>query len=336
MYKWLRTMIRSKIIGWGSYLPANVVKNEYFATELKLDTSDEWIKTRTGIKERCFAAEGEFTSDLALHAARNAIEIASISLNEIDLIIVATTTPDYTFPSTAVILQEKLGIKRTCAFDIQAVCSGFVFGLVVGDNYIKSGTANNVLIVGAETMSRLLNYEDRSTSILFGDGAGAVILSRENATTDNRNDLSFPGIISSTTYTNSSGIDKLKTSGGISMTKTAGYIEMQGIEVFRYAVESLTQSVKDVVKLAGISIDRVDKIVPHQANKRIVSAVASSLNLSEDKVVYTGEYHANTSAASVPLAFDVAMRRGEIKKGDVVVFTAIGAGFTVGSVLVVI
>jgi 3-oxoacyl-[acyl-carrier-protein] synthase III len=314
----------SRIIGTGSYLPAKVVTN--YDLEKIVDTSHDWIFSRSGIVERHIAAEGEMSSDLALHASRRAIEAAGINADDIDLIIVATTTPDQIFPSTACILQDKLGIKSAIAFDVQAVCSGFVYALNTADLYIRGGQARNVLVVGTEVLSRVLNWQDRTTCVLFGDGAGAVVLQQSDK----------PGILSAKLHADGSHRGMLSAEGFISNGKIQGdpFIKMDGQAVFKFAVKVLSEVVEEVLadnKLQGTDIDWM---VPHQANTRIIEATAKKLGLGMDKVVVTVAHHGNTSAASIPLALDTAARDGRIKPGQNVLMEAVGGGFTWGAVLV--
>ncbi len=313
----------SKIIGTGSYLPVRVVTN--FDLEKIVNTSHDWIVSRSGIVERHFAADGEMASDLAMHASRKAIEAAGISVDEIDLVIVATTTPDQIFPSTACILQDKLGIRQGAAFDVQAVCSGFVYALNTADLFIRSGQARNALVVGTEVLSRLLNWKDRSTCVLFGDGAGAVVLQRSET----------PGILSAKLHADGSYRDMLSAEGSIRNGAIVGdpYVKMDGKAVFKFAVKVLSEVVEEVLadnKMQGADIDW---LVPHQANVRIMEATAKKLGMSMDKVVVTVAHHGNTSAASIPLALDVAVRDGRIQPGQHVLLEAVGGGFTWGAVL---
>jgi len=322
------TKIRSVIRGVGSYLPAKAVSNAELAKTV--DTSDEWIQQRVGIKQRHIAAAGEFTSDLAAAAARAALENAGLSVEDIDLIVVATTTPDYTFPSAATLVQMKLGMNHGFAFDIQAVCSGFVYAVTTADSYIKNGLARRVLVIGAETFSRLLDWTDRTTCVLFGDGAGAVILERielEDGEPDR-------GILSSALRSDGRHWDKLYVDGGPSTTGTTGHVHMQGPEVFRHAVGKITDVVYQSLELAGYTVDDLDWFVPHQANRRIIDGAGAKLGLPAKKVVVTVDQHANTSAASVPLALSVAVADGRIKPGDLVMLEAMGGGFTWGASLI--
>jgi len=321
------TLRRSVVLGHGSYLPARVMTNDDLTR--MVDTSDEWIYQRTGIRRRHIAADGEFTSDLAVAAARKALASAGKEIADVDLIIVATTTPDQTFPATAVAVQAKLGMQHGAAFDIQAVCSGFIYALATADGMIKSGMARRVLVIGAETFSRILDWTDRTTCVLFGDGAGAVLLgvSDEEQTLDDR------GIL--TTHIRSDGThrDKLNTTGGPSSTGTVGVVHMEGREVFKYAVGMITDVIDDAFRSTGLSAGEIDWFVPHQANVRIIDATARKLDIPSEKVVRTVEDHGNTSAASIPLALATAADDGRIKKGDLVLLEAMGGGFTWGSVL---
>ncbi len=313
----------SKIIGTGSYLPAKVLTN--FDLEKMVETSHDWIVTRSGIIERHFAAEGEQASDMAVHASQRALEAAGISVDEIDLVIVATTTPDHILPSTACILQDKLGIKNGPAFDVQAVCSGFIYALNTADLYIRSGQARNALVVGTEVLSRLLNWEDRTTCVLFGDGAGAVVLQRSDV----------PGILSAKLHADGSHRNKLTADGGIRDGAIFGdpYIRMDGQAVFKFAVKVLSEVVEEVLAENKMTCTDIDWLVPHQANIRIMEATAKKLGLSMDKVVVTVAHHGNTSAASIPLALDTAVRDGRIQPGQHVLLEAVGGGFTWGAVL---
>ena len=319
-------MTYSRIAGTGSYLPEKVVTNHDL--EQMMDTSDEWIQERTGIKRRHLAADGETTSDLALAAARSALEMADISADDIGLIIIATTTPDKVFPGTACIVQRRLGIGGCGAFDVQAACSGFVYGLDLGDRYIRTGAAKNVLVVGAETLSRLTNWEDRATAVLFGDGAGAVVLQESDA----------PGIISTHIHADGQYEDLLQVpqgiSGGYDVTRAGeAFIQMNGNAVFRRAVATLDSIARETLDRNNIDKHDLDWFVPHQANMRIITAAAKKLDMPMERVIVTVDEHANTSAASIPLALDVAVRDGRIKRGELLLFEAFGAGFTWGSAL---
>ncbi len=308
----------------GSYLPQRVMKNAEL--EKMVDTSDEWIYERSGIRERRIAAENEKTSDLAAKAARAAMEQAAIRPEEIDGIIVATTTPDQTFPSVAVMVQKALSIPVCTAFDIQAVCSGFVYALSIADNFIKAGRHKRILVIGAEKMSAIIDWTDRTTCVLFGDGAGAVIL--ESTTESGR------GILSTHLKADGQYKDILYTNGGPSSTGTSGHIVMHGREVFKQAVTLMAEVVEEALKENNLTAANIDWLVPHQANIRILEATAKKLNLPMDKIIVTVEHHGNTSAASIPLAFDEAMRSGRIKPGQIVLFEAMGGGLTWASAVV--
>lgn len=320
-------MKRSIIKGVGHYLPERVVENSWFETFL--DTSDEWIKSRSGIERRRFAADGEVTSDLATHAARAALDDAGLTANDIDAIIVATSTPDLTFPATATIVQDKLGMTSGFAFDVQAVCAGFVYALTNADALILSGQAERVLVIGAETFSRIMNWEDRGTCVLFGDGAGALIL--EAGTGDGTS--ADRGILATDLHSDGRYRDILQVSGGVSCSQTTGHLMMAGKEVFRHAVEKLAQSTLSVMAKGGVTSDDIDRIIPHQANIRIISRTAAKLRLPMDKVVVTVADHGNTSAASIPLAMSVAKARGQLQEGHLCVTEAIGGGLAWGAVL---
>lgn len=322
------TSKRSRVIGTGSYLPGRVVTNRELAT--RVDTSDEWIVQRTGIRERHIAADDEKTSDLAIHASRAALADAGIEGNDLDLIILATATPDQTFPATAVKVQAALGMTHGAAFDVQAVCTGFVYALALADNAVRLGQARRVLVVGAETFSRILDWSDRTTCVLFGDGAGAVVLSAE----DGRGTPADFGVLTTHLHSDGRYHDLLHVDGGPSSTGTAGYLRMQGREVFKHAVAKMSEVIDEALSATGFSADDIDWVVPHQANGRIIEATAKKLGLSLDRVVMTVERHANTSAASIPLALDEACRDGRIRKGDLVLLEAMGGGFTWGSALI--
>jgi len=312
------TELRSIVRGVGSYLPARIMTNEELSRTI--DTSDEWIQQRVGIKQRHIAADDEVTSDLAVHAARRALDSARLSPAEIDLIIVATTTPDLTFPATAAIVQQKLGMHHGAAFDIQAVCSGFVYGVVTADSYLKNGMARRVLVIGAETTSRILDWTDRSTCVLFGDGAGAAVL--ELGGDGER------GILASSLRSDGHFAEKLKTTGGPSSTRSIGLVHMDGKEVFRHAVGKITDVIETVLSATGYTVKDLDWFVPHQANRRIIEGAAEKLHIPPEKTVITVDRHANTSAASVPLALTEAVTDGRIKRGDLVLVEAMGGGFT--------
>lgn len=323
------TKIRSVVLGCGSYLPEQVVTNAQLAA--RIDTSDEWIVQRTGIRERHIAAEGEFTSHLAIKAAQAALADAGVDAQSIELIVLATSTPDNTFPATAVAVQHALGINHGAAFDLQAVCSGFVFALATADNFLRSGAFNRALVIGAETFSRILDWNDRGTCVLFGDGAGAVVLDAQEqpgkAATDR-------GLV--TTHLRSDGRHKAKlfVDGGPSSTQTVGHLRMEGREVFKHAVGMITDVIVDAFEATGLDAGSIDWFVPHQANKRIIDASAHKLHIAPEKVVLTVDRHGNTSAASIPLALAVARKDGRIKRGDMVLLEAMGGGFTWGSALV--
>ncbi|WP_282609152.1 beta-ketoacyl-ACP synthase III [Pelagibius sp. Alg239-R121] len=320
--------IRSQVKGCGSYLPAKRVTNAELAE--RIDTSDEWITQRTGIRERRIAAEGEHTSHLGVKAARDALNDADMTADDVDLVICATATPDDTFPATATRIQEGLGMVRGAAFDVQAVCSGFVYGLSIADNFIKSGQAKTALVIGAETFSRILDWKDRGTCVLFGDGAGAVVLSAEEGegTTDDR------GILSTHLYSDGRHREALYVDGGPSTTGTAGFLRMEGKEVFRHAVVRMAEAIDTALETNNLTAADVDWLVPHQANLRIIESMGRRLKLPDDRVVKTVDKHANTSAASIPLALVEATRDGRIKPGDLVLMEAMGGGFTWGSALV--
>jgi 3-oxoacyl-[acyl-carrier-protein] synthase-3 len=315
------------VLGCGSYLPERILTNAELA--LKVDTSDEWIVQRTGIRQRHIAADGEFTSHLAIKAAQAAIANAGIDVQSIDLIVLATSTPDNTFPATAVSVQNALGINHGAAFDLQAVCSGFVFALATADNFLRTGAFKRALVIGAETFSRILDWTDRGTCVLFGDGAGAVILDAQ----EQPGQPSDRGIL--TTHLRSDGRHKSKlyVDGGVSSTQTTGHLRMEGREVFKHAVGMITDVIVDAFNATGASADSIDWFVPHQANKRIIDASAHKLHIAPQKVVLTVDLHGNTSAASIPLALSVAVNDGRIKKGDLVLLEAMGGGFTWGSAL---
>lgn len=323
--------MRSQIVGCGSYLPAQCVSNADLA--VKIDTTDEWILSRTGIRQRYIAAEGELTSDLAAAAARRALGNAGIASDDVDLIIVATSTPDDTFPATATAVQAKLGITRGAAFDIQAVCSGFVYALAVADNFIKSGQVRTAIVIGAETYSRILDWTDRGTCVLFGDGAGAVIV-RAAAGAAVASDPDSAGILSTHLHADGRHRDILYVDGGPSSTRTVGHLRMTGKEVFRHAVTCLAAVAEEAVHANGLSLADVRWFVPHQANVRILEGVARKLAVGPERMIMTVQQHANTSAASIPLALDVALTDGRIQRGHLVLLEAIGGGLTWGAALV--
>lgn len=321
-------MIRSIITGTGSYLPKRVMTNAEL--EKMVDTTDEWIVQRSGIRERHIAAEGEATSDLAIAAAREALKNAQLKAEDIDGVIVATTTPDQTFPSVAVKVQAALGIRPGIAFDVQAVCTGFVYALATADNFISRGQAKRIIVVGAEKMSSIVNWQDRTTCVLFGDGAGAVVLEAGQG----KGDINDRGIISSHLYADGTMRDLLYTDGGPSSTGTCGHIIMHGKEVFKHAVELMAKVVNEAIAHNGITPADLDWLVPHQANIRIIEATAKKLDMGMDKVVVTVDRHGNTSAASIPLALHDAVSAGRIKKDDLLLLEAMGGGLTWGAALV--
>ena len=318
---------RSIIAGAGSALPLRIMTNADISKVV--DTSDDWIVERTGIRARHIANDSETTRTLGADAARRALEHAGLSAGDVDLIIVATSTPDRTFPATAALIQADLGITRGAAFDIQAVCSGFVYGLAIADAMLKVGQAQCVLVIGSETFSRILDWTDRTTCVLFGDGAGAVVLKAEMV----RDSLSSPGLMVTRIRSDGRYHDKLYVDGGPSTTKTVGHLRMEGREVFKHAVNNIAAVMAEALAEAKIAPSEVDWFVPHQANRRILEGTARKLGISEDRIVMTLDRHGNTSAASIPLAFDVAIKDGRIKKGDLVLFEAMGGGFTWGAVL---
>lgn len=321
------TVRRSVVRGTGSYLPSRVLTNDELST--LVETSNEWIVQRSGICERHIAAEGEYTSDLATNAARAALDNAGIDAAEIDMVLLATATPNHTFPATAVIVQEQLGIAHGCAYDLQAVCSGFVFALSNADAMLRAGHARKALVIGAETFSRILDWQDRTTCVLFGDGAGAVVLEAvdgEGASDDR-------GVLSARLRSDGRHLDKLYVDGGPSTTGTAGHLRMQGREVFRHAVGMVSDVIDGALTDAGVEADAIDWFVPHQANKRIIDATARKFGWPIDKVVVTVDKHGNTSAASIPLALDIANRDGRLQPGNLVMVEAMGGGFTWGAAL---
>lgn len=319
------SVIRSAVTGVGAYLPQEIVTNE--ALSRIVDTSDEWIRERTGIRERRRAAEDEFTSDLAVAAALEALKAAGRTPADVDLIVVATTTPDLTFPATAAIVQRKLGAPICPAFDLQAVCSGFVYALSVVDGFVARGHAKCALVIGAETMTRLLDYTDRGTCVLFGDGAGAVVVepAKGQGTTADR------GMLGYALRSDGAKQDLLYADGGVSRTQTVGHLRMVGNQVFRHAVVNIAEAVEAAAQAGGVAVADIDWFIPHQANQRILQGVANRLGLDEDKVVSTVERHANTSAASIPLALAEAVNDGRIKPGQLLLLEAMGGGFTWGA-----
>lgn len=318
---------RSVICGTGHYLPERIVENSWF--EDKLDTTDEWIRSRTGIERRHFAAEGQTTSDLAIRAAKAALDRAGMTANDIDGVVLATSTPDFTFPAVATMVQAGLGMKRGFAYDVQAVCAGFVFALANADAMIRAGQADRILVIGAETFSRIMDWTDRGTCVLFGDGAGAVVLQAEDGagTSDDR------GILASDLNSDGTYRELLYVDGGVSSTGTAGQLRMQGNLVFRHAVEKLAKTAHTALDRAGLTPADVDWLVPHQANMRIITATAQKMQLPLDKVVLTVADHGNTSAASIPLALSVADGQGRFAPGQVLVTEAIGGGLSWGAVV---
>ena len=320
--------LRSVIKGSGSALPKRAVPNAEMAA--MVDTTDEWIVERTGIRNRYIAGEGETTATLATEAARNALEAAGIDASEVGLIVLATATPDQTFPATATQVQHALGCNGGIAFDVAAVCSGFLYALSVADSMLKTGMARTALVIGAETFSRILDWEDRATCVLFGDGAGAIVLQAQDV---DASDPQAPGIIATKLHADGRHNELLYVDGGPSTTGTVGKLRMRGKEVFRHAVTNLADVLREVLADTGIEASEIDWVVPHQANARILDATARKLGLPAEKVIVTVDRHANTSAASVPLAYDTAVRDGRIKPGDLVMFEAMGGGFTWGASL---
>ena len=314
---------RSVLLGTGSALPVRSVSNAELARTV--DTSDEWIVERTGIRTRYIAGEGETTASLATDAAKAALEAARLSAQDIDLIVLATATPDQTFPATATIVQAALGIDDCVAFDVAAVCSGFLYAITVADSMIRSGAARNAIVIGSETFSRILDWEDRTTCVLFGDGAGAVVLGAEESAEGKR------GILASKLHADGRHNQLLYVDGGPSTTQTVGKLRMKGQEVFRHAVTNLASVLREVMATAGLEVSDIDWLVPHQANRRILDATARKLGLAPERVIVTVDRHANTSAASVPLALDAGVRDGRVKRGDLLVLEAMGGGFTWGA-----
>lgn len=322
------TKTRAVPVGVGHYLPARIVENAEF--EKTLDTSDEWIRSRSGIERRHFAAEGETTSQMAVAAAKAALQMAGLEPDDIDAVIVATSTPDLTFPSCATMVQAGLGMTRGFAFDVQAVCAGFVFALANADALIVSGQARRVLVIGAETFSRIMDWTDRGTCVLFGDGAGALILEAQAGA----GDASDRGILATDLNSDGRHRDILYVDGGVSSSRTTGVLRMEGREVFRHAVEKLAETATTALEKAGVGTDEVDWIVPHQANLRIITRTAQKMGMEMDQVVVTVQDHGNTSAASIPLALSVGVARGQIKRGDLLVCEAIGGGLAWGAVVI--
>ena len=317
----------SRIAGCGSYLPSRIVTNAELAK--RVDTTDEWIRQRTGIRERRVAEDNELTSDLGGNAAEEALAMARLSGADLDLIICATATPDETFPATATRIQERLGMRQGAAFDVQAVCAGFIYALAVADNFLRLGQARNALVIGAETFSRILDWEDRTTCVLFGDGAGAVVLQAAEG-----NGAIESGVLSTHLYSDGRHHDALYVDGGPSSTGTVGHVRMEGREVFRHAVVRMAEAIDAALAANGMKSGDIDWLVPHQANRRIIDAMARRLNMPEDRVVVTVDRHANTSAASIPLALCEAVGDQRIRSGDLILMEAMGGGFTWGSALV--
>ncbi len=318
---------RSVVRGCGAYLPSRALTNDELARTV--DTSDEWIVERTGIRQRHIAAEGEMTSDLACAAANSALAAAEMSPGDIDLIVLATSTPDQTFPATATVVQARLGINGGIAFDVQAVCTGFIYALAVADNFIKVGQSKRALVIGAETFSRILDWEDRGTCVLFGDGAGAVVI--EGVESDGA--AVERGVLSTHLHADGRYHDSLYVDGGPSSTRTTGYLRMKGREVFRHAVLNLAKVIEETLVANDLTAEDIDWLVPHQANKRIIDNTARRLGLAPEKIVLTVDHHGNTSAASVPLALSEAVGDGRIQQGDLVLMEAMGGGFTWGAAL---
>ena len=321
-------VVRSWVAGCGAYLPQRIVTNAELADRLR--TSDDWIAQRTGIRQRHVAADGELTSDLATHAAEAALKSAGLTGDDIDLVVLATTTPDHTFPATATQVQARIGMTRGAAFDIQAVCSGFVYALAIADNFIKAGQAKTALVIGAETFSRILDWNDRSTCVLFGDGAGAVVLRAG----EGKGTVADRGILTTHLFSDGRHYKLLYVDGGPSATRTTGHVQMEGREVFRHAVVKMGEAVDAAMAAMGIEGGDLDWLVPHQANLRIIDSMGQRLHLPPEKVVVTVDRHANTSAASIPLALAQAVSDGRIKPGHLVLLEAMGGGFTWGSALI--
>ncbi|MBF9036594.1 beta-ketoacyl-ACP synthase III [Rhodobacterales bacterium HKCCE2091] len=321
-------MIRRAVpVGIGHYLPERVVENDWFTSFL--DTSDEWIRSRSGIERRHFAAEGETTSAMAVRAAQRALESAGLTAADIDGVIVATSTPDFTFPSAATMVQAGLGMKHGFAFDLQAVCAGFIFALSTAEAYIVSGQAKRLLVIGAETFSRIMDWEDRTTCVLFGDGAGALVLEAQ----DQPGEATDRGILATDLHSDGRFRELLYVDGGVSATQSTGVLRMEGKEVFRHAVEKLAETAHTALDRAGVSAEDVAWIVPHQANLRIITRTAQKMGIGMDRVIVTVQDHGNTSAASIPLALSVGVANGQIRRGDLLVAEAIGGGLAWGSVV---
>lgn len=321
--------IRTKILGCGHYLPAKVLTNDDLSK--MVETNDEWISTRTGIRSRHVAAEGEITSDMALKAVQMAIKNANINVEDIDLIVVATATPDKTSPATACILSNKLGLKfGTPAFDMNAACSGFVYAMTMVDNMIKLGQIKTAAVIGVETLSRIVDWTDRNTCVLFGDGAGAVIVQAA----EGEGTAKDQGVLATKIYADGTQIDNLYTTGGVASTQAAGFVQMNGKEVFKFAVGAMCEAANYVMDKAGVTAEDIDWLLPHQANSRIISGVGQKLNVPDEKVIVTVDHHGNTSAASIPLAISESVANGTVKNGDLVLIPAMGAGFTWGGLLI--
>ncbi len=321
------SIVRSQVVGVGSYLPEKVLTNDELAKTV--DTSHDWIVKRTGINQRHIAAPGELTSDLGREAALRALSAAQVKPQDVDLIVLATTTPDNTFPATAARIQSQLGVTKGPAFDVQAVCSGFVFGLAMADNMLRLGQATTALVIGAEIYSRILDWNDRGTCVLFGDGAGAAVLKAVDSVGSNQD----RGILSTHLYTDGTRYDQLYVDGGPATNGSSGYVRMQGQEVFRFAVNSMATSVRTGLEANGLTMQDVDWLIPHQANSRIIAKVGETLNVDEDKVIVTVQNHANTSAATIPLALTHGFERQLFKPGDLLALTAMGGGFSWGSAI---
>lgn len=322
------TLIRSEMIGFGHYLPSKVLTNDDMAK--MVDTNDEWIRTRTGICSR-HISENETTSDMAFQAAQMALKTAAVSAEELDMIIVATVTPDNTTPSVAAKISGRLGTRSgTICTDISAACSGFIYALTMADNMVRLGQIKTALVIGAECLSKVVDWTDRNTCVLFGDGAGAVVIRAK----EGEGTAADTGVLATKLYADGSHYDNLKTTGGVSTTQTAGFLSMDGKEVFKYAVNSLTQAAEAVMEQAGVSAADVDLVIPHQANIRIIDGVGKKLALDDNKMIVSVDHHGNTSAASIPLALSENYASGRIKKGDLIVLTAMGAGFTWGGAIV--
>lgn len=321
--------IRTEIIGCGHYLPAKVLTNDDLSK--MVDTNDEWISTRTGIRSRHIVAENELTSDMALKAVNQAMENAGVTAEDLDIVVVATLTPDYTTPSVAARIAGKLGVKQgTPAFDLGAACSGFVYAMTMVDNMIRLGQVKTAAVIGVESLSKLVDWTDRNTCVLFGDGAGAVIVkaAEGEGTAKDR------GVLATKIYADGTQFDNLATDGGVSATRTAGYVHMNGKEVFKFAVGAMSEASHAVLEQAGATAEEIDWLLPHQANIRIISSVGQKLNVPDEKVIVTVDHHGNTSAASIPLALSESVNGGKIKKGDLVLIPAMGAGFTWGGLLI--